>query len=63
MPTRIKTEGGYNGELKIETLKGKKVNKYILCLFLGGLNPLDVKTVKQMGPKFCVGPYITRGKL
>ena len=33
-----------------------------VCLFVC-LYPLNVKTAEPIGPKFCVGPHVTPGKV
>ena len=39
---------------------------YFACLSVCSfvcLYPIDVKTAEPIGPKFCVGPHVTTGKV
>ena len=36
---------------------------YLLYTLLVCLCPINVKTVEEIGPKFCVGPHVTQGKV
>ena len=52
--------------IQVSTLQRKSIYIYFACLFVClavCLYPMNVKTAELIGPKFCVGPYVTPGKV
>jgi len=50
----------FNGVINIETAAHLSIK--LACLSVR-LYPINVKTAEPIGPKFCVGPHVTPGKV